>query len=163
MLRIRKSISNASFRDLKICAILAILFLIARDFDLDYSRRKECRSRGRRTRLIPVLILRERHFYHASYGCARRVNYGLSFRGQPKSSRRSITRDSGLGVHFFLLFLPFAFSFILSSHEKDTRSGRPRERQRADANEEDSSRLVAGMDSSDSFSLMKESSVRLCN
>lgn len=81
-----------------------------------------------------------------------------------KEARRSITRDSGLGVHFFfLLFLPFTFSFILSSHEKDTRPGRPRERQRADANEEDSSRPVAGMDSSDSFSLMKESSVRLCN
>lgn len=131
---------------------------------------------GRRTHLIPVLIPREKHLYHASYahayshGCARRLNYGLSFGGQPKRScNRSITRDSVLGAHFvfffFETFFPFFSSFTLPSHERerDTRSGRPRERQRADANEKDSSRLVAGMDSSDSFSLMKESSVRLCN
>lgn len=127
---------------------------------------------GRRTHLIPVLILRERHFYHASYayaylyGCARQLNYGLSSRAKDnRRAHRSITRVSAtfsarvFWVFFFCLF----FLFILSSYEKDTRSGRPRERQRADANEEDSSCLVAGTDSSDSFSLMKESSVRLCN
>lgn len=129
---------------------------------------------GRRTHLIPVLI-RERHFYHASYayaylyGCARQLNYGLSSRA--KDNRRSSQIDhtglsSVLGARFFFFFWYFFclfFLFILSSYEKDTRSGRPRERQRADANEEDSSRLVAATDSSDSFSLMKESSVRLCN
>lgn len=129
---------------------------------------------GRRTHLIPALIFRERHFYRASYahaysyGCARRLNYGLSSRARTtEETYRSITRGLGsaLGVRFFFSVSFFSFfSFILSPHEKDTRSGRPRERQRADANEEDySSRPVAGTDSSDSFSLMKESSVRLCN
>lgn len=127
---------------------------------------------GRRTHLIPVLILRQRHFYHASYahaysyGYARQLNYGLSSRTKDnRRAHRSITRDSApfSACVFFGIFFVVSFYLFFFPYEKDTRSGRPRERQRADANEEDSSRLVAGTDSSDSFSLMKESSVRLCN
>lgn len=128
---------------------------------------------------IPVFILRQSHFYRASYahahsyGCA--LNYGLSSRARTTEDGSQIDHAepaplsrrtfSFLSAYLFF-FLSFIHSLPLMRKERYTsRTAGPRvsSGNARDANEVDSSRPAAGTDSSDSFSLMKESSVRLCN
>lgn len=167
------------------------LFLIARNVDLDYSQREECRSKVDALvfslpptpfaplpalSLIPTTHTRvhpERHFYqvhhmHAySYGCPRRLNYGLSSRARTSkelADRSRRARCSRSVPPVFLFFFRFLFS-LPPPFPHDTRENRLVSGNVEDANEEDPSPLSFGRGNgfSDSFSLMKESSVRLCN
>lgn len=125
------SIKNTSTRqNLKNTRDVRWSFLIARNFDLDYSRRKECRPKV--DALISSLHLSfvrgtfiAHHTHHAySYGCARRLNYGLSSRARTTEELTDRSHGTRLrsrrSAFFRYLFFLLIFIYSFPSRERYT-------------------------------------------